>query len=139
MNELFANLDSLLSEVLALEAALNAEFEAIKSQDLDQLDVVQKLKEESLHRLADGRFEQTITLLQSHSRDDFPSGLFEKWQQLKVSTHASQLSLKRNELVIQRKLAVLRDALQAIYQTDMPHGLQLYNRTGKLARDSEKQ
>lgn len=135
MSELLTHLDELIVEVAALESALQAEFEAIKAQDLDQLDAIQKTKEQLLHTLSDGRFERTATLVQQHV-DDLPSGLPEKWQQLKESTQASQTHLKRNELVIQRKLAVLREALQAIYQTNAPQSQQLYNRTGKLTGQS---
>lgn len=135
MSELMTHLDELIIEVTALESALQAEFEAIKAQDLDQLDAIQKTKEQLLHTLSDGRFERTATLVQQHV-DDLPAGLPEKWQQLKESTQASQTHLKRNELVIQRKLAVLREALQAIYQTNAPQSQQLYNRTGKLTGQS---
>lgn len=129
------SIDELISEVSALESALLAEFEAIKSQDLDQLDAIQKLKEELLNNLSDGRFERTAALVQQQV-DELPSGLPEKWQQLKESTQSSQGHLKRNELVVQRKLAVLREALQAMYQRDAPQSLQLYNRTGRLTGES---
>jgi flagellar biosynthesis/type III secretory pathway chaperone len=136
MDELILILDELLSEVSALEETLHAEFEAIKAQDLDQLDEIQKLKENALRSLSDGRFERTAALVQGRQTDDLPANLLEKWQQLKDVTQSSQQHLKRNELVIQRKLAVLREALQSIYQTDFPQNLQLYNRTGKLSGDS---
>jgi flagellar biosynthesis/type III secretory pathway chaperone len=136
MDELIIILDELLSEVSALEETLHAEFEAIKAQDLDQLDEIQKLKENALRSLSDGRFERTAALVQGRQTDDLPANLLEKWQQLKDVTQSSQQHLKRNELVIQRKLAVLREALQSIYQTDFPQNLQLYNRAGKLSGDS---
>jgi flagellar biosynthesis/type III secretory pathway chaperone len=136
MDELIIILDELLSEVSALEETLHAEFEAIKAQDLDQLDEIQKLKENALRSLSDGRFERTAALVQGRQTDDLPANLLEKWQQLKDVTQSSQQHLKRNELVIQRKLAVLREALQSMYQTDFPQNLQLYNRTGKLSGDS---
>ena len=129
------SIDELISEVSALESALLAEFEAIKSQDLDQLDAIQKLKEELLNNLSDGRFERTAALVQQQG-DELPSGLPEKWQQLKEATQSSQGHLKRNELVVQRKLAVLREALQAMYQRDAPQSLQLYTRTGRLTGES---
>lgn len=136
MDELIIILDELLSEVSALEATLHAEFEAIKAQDLDQLDEIQKMKENTLRSLSDGRFERTAALVHGRQTDDLPANLLEKWQQLKGVTQSSQQHLKRNELVIQRKLAVLREALQSIYQTDFPQNLQLYNRAGKLSGDS---
>ena len=136
MDELIIILDELLSEVSALEETLHAEFEAIKAQDLDQLDEIQKLKENALRSLSDGRFERTAALVQGRQTDDLPAKLLEKWKQLKDVTQSSQQHLKRNELVIQRKLAVLREALQSIYQTDFPQNLQLYNRAGKLSGDS---
>jgi flagellar biosynthesis/type III secretory pathway chaperone len=138
MDELLSNVDSLLAEVQHLEQLLEAEFEAIKTQNLDQLDTLQQLKEASLLKLSDSRFEQTVRALKSEQPELLTSDLMNKWQQLKDTTELSQHHLKRNQLIIQQKLVVLGDALRAIYQTDAPQNLQLYNRSGKLSgsRDS---
>jgi flagellar biosynthesis/type III secretory pathway chaperone len=138
MHELLSNVDSLLAEVQHLEQLLEAEFEAIKTQNLDQLDALQQLKEASLLKLSDSRFEQTVRALKSEQPELLTSDLMNKWQQLKDTTELSQHHLKRNQLIIQQKLVVLGDALRAIYQTDAPQNLQLYNRSGKLSgsRDS---
>jgi flagellar biosynthesis/type III secretory pathway chaperone len=138
MDELLSNVDSLLAEVQHLEQLLEAEFEAIKTQNLDQLDTLQQLKEASLLKLSDSRFEQTVRALKSEQPELLTSDLMNKWQQLKDTTELSQHHLKRNQLIIQQKLVVLGDAVRAIYQTDAPQNLQLYNRSGKLSgsRDS---
>jgi flagellar biosynthesis/type III secretory pathway chaperone len=125
--------DTLEQRVVGLELDRQHEREAM----LKVLDAIQKTKEQLLHALSDGRFERTAALVQQHG-DDLPTGLPEKWQQLKESTQASQTHLKRNELVIQRKLVVLREALQAMYQTNAPQSQQLYNRTGKLTGESRR-
>jgi len=138
MDELMIILDELIGDVADLEHALQAEFEAIKAQDLDQLDAIQKRKESALSRLSDGRFERTATLLEGRQTDELPANLLERWQQLKDITQNSQQHLKRNQLVVQHKLMVLSEALQSLYQTNSPGGVQLYNRTGKLSGNSDR-
>jgi flagellar biosynthesis/type III secretory pathway chaperone len=133
MDDLMATVDTLLAEVRHLEQVLQAEFEAIKTQSLDQLDLIQLQKEESLLKLGDGRFEQTMRALQTSQGDRSVAGAMDKWQQLRDATQLSQSHLKRNQLIIQQKLVVLRDALQALYQTEAPGSLELYNRSGKIS------
>jgi flagellar biosynthesis/type III secretory pathway chaperone len=136
MDDLISNVDTLLAEVQHLEQVLQAEFEAIKTQNLDQLDLVQQQKEASLLKLSDGRFEQTVRALQTDRPEPLAAGLMDKWQQLIDATQLSQSQLKRNQLIIQQKLVVLRDALHSLYRTDAPQSLQLYNRSGKISGGS---
>jgi hypothetical protein len=128
--ELIADLEALSADVAILQEALSAEFDAIKAQDLDQLDSIQLRKENALQRLSDGRFLRAMTALES---DALAPGVLDKWQQLKDAAELGHEHLKRNELMIQRKLLVLREALQSLYQTDQRQGVQLYDRLGKLS------
>lgn len=132
---LLAELELLSGEIDALSGILNVEFEAIKAQDMALLDRIQEDKESALSRLGDGRFQALMTALEQQQALDDTALLMDKWQDLIGAAEASRGHLVRNQMLIQRKLMVLREALQSLYQTDNNQGLQLYNRLGKLAGD----
>lgn len=130
---LLTELDLLSGEIAALSVILNTEFEAIKVQDMDQLEQIQQDKEDALLRLSDRRFKDVMTALEQTLVAPDAANIMDKWQALLGAAEASRGHLVRNQLLIEKKLIVLREALQSLYQTDNNQGLQLYNRLGKLA------
>jgi flagellar biosynthesis/type III secretory pathway chaperone len=131
--KLLAELELLSVDIDALSGILNVEFEAIKAQDMAQLEQIQVDKENALLRLSDGRFQEIMSALEQQQAQPDSTQLQDKWQDLIGAAEASRSHLVRNQMLIQRKLMVLREALQSLYQTDSSQGLQLYNRLGKLA------
>lgn len=131
--QLLAELEMLSREIDALSGILNVEFEAIKAQDMEQLDRIQGDKESALLQLSDGRFQAIMSALEQQQAHHDTAHLVDKWQDLIGAAETSRNHLVRNQVLIQRKLLVLREALQSLYQTDSSQGLQLYNRLGKLA------
>ena len=134
--KLLVELDLLSAEIAALSDILNAEFEAIKTQDMAQLEQLQQAKEDALLQLGDGRFQNLMTALGHQPAEPDTAYILDKWQDLLDAAEASRGHLMRNQLLIQRKLIVLREALQSLYQTDIGQGVQLYNRLGKMGGDS---
>lgn len=130
---LLTELDLLSGEIAALSVILNTEFEAIKVQDMDQLERIQQDKEDALLQLSDRRFKDVMTALEQTLAAPDAANIMDKWQALLGAAEASRGHLVRNQLLIEKKLIVLREALQSLYQTDNNQGLQLYNRLGKLA------
>lgn len=127
-------IDALLIEMGELNAILDAEFEAIKHQVMDQLENIQKKKEDILTRLSDERLQTLAMSIETpENLDKSTPSLFTKWENLRHTTIETQEKLKRNEVLIQRKLTVLRDAIQTLYNTDNEKNLLLYNRLGKLS------
>lgn len=127
-------IDALFIEMGELNAILDAEFEAIKHQVMDQLENIQKNKEDILTRLSDGRLQTLAMSIETpENLDKSTPTLFTKWENLRHTTIETQEKLKRNEVLIQRKLTVLRDAIQTLYNTDNEKNLLLYNRLGKLS------
>lgn len=127
-------IDVLSTEMGELNTILDAEFDAIKHQAMDQLEDIQKKKEDILTRLSDGRLQSIVMSIEtSENLDNSTPTLFDKWENLRHITIESQEKLKRNEVLIQRKLTVLRDAIQTLYNTDSEKNLLLYNRLGKLS------
>jgi flagellar biosynthesis/type III secretory pathway chaperone len=134
-DKLLLQIDALCSEMHELNAILDTEFEAIKRQEMDRLEGIQKEKESILTPLSDGRFQALVMAIEnSGEADDSSATLLDKWENLRHITIASRDKLKRNEVLIQRKLTVLRDAVQTLYHTDNGKSLLLYNRLGKLSR-----
>ncbi len=133
-DKLLLQIDALCSEMHELNAILDTEFEAIKRQEMDRLEGIQKEKESILTPLSDGRFQALVMAIEnSGEADDSSATLLDKWENLRHITIASRDKLKRNEVLIQRKLTVLRDAVQTLYHTDNGKSLLLYNRLGKLS------
>lgn len=134
MTTLIVELESLCSEVSQFSALLDDEFDAMKAQDLARLEALQPIKERALAQLGDARFRRVQAQLSAGEAAGLPVAVTEKWARLVETAETIKASLARNEVLISRKLTVVRDALQTLYQTGSREGVQLYDRLGRLTR-----
>jgi hypothetical protein len=84
--------------------------------------------------LGDVRFRRVQAQLSAGEATGLPVAVTEKWAGLVSSAETIKSSLARNEVLISRKLTVVREALQTLYQTGSREGVQLYDRLGRLTR-----
>ncbi len=138
MAMLTAELESLCAEVSQFSALLDEEFEAMKAQDLARLEALQPVKERALAQLGDVRFRRVQAQLSAGEAAGLPVAVTEKWARLIEAAETIKGSLARNEVLISRKLTVVREALQTLYQTGSREGVQLYDRLGRLTRPGRR-
>jgi flagellar biosynthesis/type III secretory pathway chaperone len=128
--DLIPVVDTLIVELSLLGELFNEEFGALKRQDIDLIETLQTKKEALLEQLADERVAQA---LQTITADENPDPqLLERWHVLQEICRLNIDAQKKNEILITRKLLVLREAIQAIRRPSGQESVQLYNRLGKL-------
>ena len=103
---------------------LELEFQALRSQDLDQFEQLQPAKNELLVEIK--RVADTVEELQTRP----------EWQNFREMLGVCQDFHRRNVLLMDRKLEAIRGTLQSIRLPDLSSSVEVYNRLGHIARFS---
>jgi flagellar biosynthesis/type III secretory pathway chaperone len=114
-----------LALVSGLEALLEQEFEALKSQDLDHFEQLLEQKNDLL--------EQLSTLSGVRQPDD-ADRLGSEWDAFKARMVECRDMHRRNEILIVRKLDAIRGTLQSMVIDDPASSVEVYDRLGKINR-----
>ena len=118
-----AGLKQACSAAKELSKILELEFDALKSQDLDKFEILQKQKEPILSLL------QTLNVPpQDKNIKDDP------WEPLRNIVSECQESHRRNEILINRKLESIRMALNTMTGNDANSSLEMYDKLGKISQ-----
>ncbi|NBX53734.1 MAG: flagellar protein FlgN [Betaproteobacteria bacterium] len=114
-----------LSLVDELESLLEAEFDALKAQDLDRFEVLLEQKNQVLERLS-----QLSGVRQPEDADR----LGVEWDTFKSRMVTCRDMHRRNEILIVRKLDAIRGTLQSLVLEDPASSVEVYDRLGKINR-----
>ncbi len=110
-----------------LEQMLELEFEALRTQDLEQFEQLQPVKSQLL---------VDLTLLAPPASE---LQVNPDWQDFRAVMLACRDSHRRNEVLIERKLEAIRGALQSLRVQEVTSSVEVYNRLGHIARFSRTQ
>ena len=114
---------------------LNDEFEALKQQNLDLFERIQKEKVEIIHRLSTFSPKKDN---QNFSDNQIAHPADAEWDELmELMTACKELHL-RNEILINRKLDATNGALQALHLEEPTSSVEVYDRLGKISRGGKK-
>lgn len=117
-----ANLAQALKLAKELSVLLDMEFEALKSQELDQFEQLQPAKNKLIHDL--GLLCPAAEVLQAD----------ERCLPLREALLEGRDLHRRNAVLIERKLEVIRLALQTLSNTHGPSSVEVYDRLGHVSR-----
>ena len=107
-----------------LTTMLELEFQALRSQDLDQFEQLQPAKNELLIEIK--RVADAVEDLQTRP----------EWQNFRETMGVCQDFHRRNLLLMDRKLEAIRGTLQSIRLPELSSSVEVYNRLGHIARFS---
>ena len=116
MSEQVLALTAQLAQLLALE------FDALKSQDLDQFESLQPAKNELLREL-------TEKCPSAQELQDLP-----EWDNLRETLSDRRDLHRRNAILIERKLDTIRGTLNSLRVGDSGSSVEVYDRLGQVAR-----
>ena len=114
-----------LALVSGLEALLEQEFEALKSQDLDHFEQLLEQKNDLLEQLSN---------LSGVRQPDDADRLGSEWDAFKARMVECRDMHRRNEILIVRKLDAIRGTLQSMVIDDPASSVEVYDRLGKINR-----
>ena len=114
---------------------LNDEFEALKQQNLDLFEKIQKEKVEIIHRLSTFSPKKDN---QNVSDNQIAHPADAKWDELMELMRACKELHLRNEILINRKLDATKGALQALHLEEPTSSVEVYVRLGKISRGGKK-
>jgi flagellar biosynthesis/type III secretory pathway chaperone len=104
-----------------LSNMLELEFQALRSQDIDQFEQLQPVKNELMMEIK--RVADAVEDLQT--RND--------WQHFREMMGSCQSLHRRNALLMNRKLEAIRGTLQSLRLPDPSTPVEIYNRLGHIA------
>ena len=113
---------------MRLLTVLDEEFEALKSQNLEQFERLQPEKLELLKAFASLDFSKAGALL-ANSPD---------WEEFQQTILECRDRHRRNGILIQRKLDAIRAALKTLQGADSSSSVEIYDRLGRLATGRRK-
>lgn len=111
------------AQVEALDALLAEEFQVLKDQQFERLEQLQADKVALLESLR-------ATALQVAALPERPA----PWAGIIEAVAASREAFRRNETLVTRQMAVVRDALRALQAADPTASVDLYDRLGQMSR-----
>ena len=115
-----------------LQDLLNEEFEALKGQNLDQFEKVQKEKVEIIHTLS------TFSPKKNTKNNDLANPDDSAWDDfMQIMASCKNLHM-RNEILINRKLDATKGALHALQSQEPTSSVEVYDRLGKLSRGGKR-
>lgn len=109
----------------SLKDLLEQEFEQLKQQDMDGLEVQQEQKNNLLRELS-----QLAGVSETRTGDD----LGPEWDDFKSKMRQCRDLHRRNEILIHRKIDAIRGALQSLQCEDPASSVDIYDRLGKVSR-----
>jgi flagellar biosynthesis/type III secretory pathway chaperone len=101
----------------ALNALLENEYQALTSQDIGRFEGLQAEKELLLERITAINIDEVASSLESATGKSRASALGQlqaAWDSMKALGSSGNILQKRNEILINRKLGVVRDALRSL-------------------------
>ncbi|MFZ2738498.1 MAG: hypothetical protein WBI20_08825 [Burkholderiaceae bacterium] len=107
-----------------LSNMLELEFQALRSQDLDQFEQLQPVKNELLSEI------KRVALV----TEEMQTG--SEWQDFRETMGLCRDFHRRNVLLMDRKLESIRGTLQSLRMPEMASSVEVYNRLGHIARFS---
>jgi len=131
MSDHTAQFEALKSDLALLEEVLQQEFSVLKNQDIDSFDALHLRKEAIIARISGVNLEACMAILRD---DNVPKEVKSSWSSIEeLGAHCRELQ-KRNEVLIDKKLTVVTEALNALRY---PHGespQNFYSPKGKLTK-----
>jgi len=131
MSDHTAQFEALKSDLALLEEVLQQEFSVLKNQDIDSFDALHLRKEAIIARISGVNLEACMAILRD---DNVPMEVKSSWSSIEeLGAHCRELQ-KRNEVLIDKKLTVVTEALNALRY---PHGespQNFYSPKGKLTK-----
>jgi flagellar biosynthesis/type III secretory pathway chaperone len=125
------DLNALQQDLGKLESLLTAEFDALKTQNLNRLENLLAEKEAMIGALGEQSLDSVLADLAS--QPDKGVELEMRWQQLTGLARRCRDLQKRNEILVERKLSVVRSALSSLVAPEAGLAIETYNRQGKLS------
>lgn len=116
--------DQVLALTGQLAQLLALEFDALKSQDLDQFESLQPAKNELLREL-------TEKCPSAQELQDLP-----EWENLRETLIQCRDLHRRNAILIERKLDTIRGTLHSLRFGESGSTVEVYDRLGQVARFS---
>jgi flagellar biosynthesis/type III secretory pathway chaperone len=115
---------------LRLQSLIEAEFEALKRQDLTGFEALQPEKQQLLEQLGDvaKKIEQGALADQDRAQ----------WDAFKALVHRCRDGHRRNETLISRQLMTIRGALQALSGANGPDSVEMYDRLGQITQSNRR-
>lgn len=109
---------------------IDAEFEALKKQDLTVFEAIQPEKVQLLDQLGD--------VAQRIEQGTLGDGAQEEWADFKELVRRCRDGHRRNETLISRQLMTIRSALQALSGAHGPDSVEMYDRLGQLTQSGRR-
>ena len=109
-----------------LSHMLEQEFEALRSQQLDQFEQLQPLKNELLAEIT--RLAPDATEVQTSAQ----------WQDFRQMMVVCRDLHRRNAVLMERKLEAIRGTLESLRFPDPASSVEVYDRLGHISRFSRK-
>jgi len=105
-----------------LSQMLEQEFEALRSQEIDQFEQLQPVKTELLAEIT--RLAPAGAEIQS----------LPEWQDFRAAMLICRDSHRRNAVLMERKLEAIRGTLQSLRVDDATSSVEVYDRLGHISR-----
>jgi len=129
MTDQIPQFEALKSDLVLLEDVLQQEFAVLKNQDMDSFELLQVRKEAIVARISGIDLEACMKILKN---DDISIEVKSGWSSVeKLGAHCRDLQ-KRNEILIDKKLSVVTDALNALRYPNGDSPQNFYSPKGKL-------
>ncbi len=109
---------------------IDAEFEALKKQDLTVFEAIQPEKVQLLDQLGD--------VAQRIEQGTLGDGAQGEWADFKELVRRCRDGHRRNETLISRQLMTIRSALQALSGAHGPDSVEMYDRLGQLTQSGRR-
>lgn len=117
------DLDTAQAHVQALDALLQEEFEALRTQSFDRIEALQADKVALLESLQ-------ATARQVDALSETPAA----WHEVLDTLARCRASHRRNELLITRQIEVVGATLRSLQLSEPADSVDLYDRMGQVAR-----
>jgi len=132
MTDQILQFEALKNDLVLLEEVLEQEFVVLKNQDMDSFDALHARKEAIIARISGVNFDACMAILKD---DNVSMEIKSSWSSVEeLGSHCRKLQ-KRNEVLIDKKLSVVTEALNALRY---PHGdspQNFYSSKGKLTEN----
>ena len=109
-----------------LEQMLEQEFEALRTQEIDQFELIQPVKTELLEEI-------TRLAPPAHEIQIRP-----EWQEFRETMITCRDLHRRNAVLMERKLEAIRGTLESLRSDDPASSVEVYDRLGHVSRFGRK-
>lgn len=128
-----SELTAACEEAIRLQQILQAEFEALRLQDLGNFESLQSVKEQMLLKLGD--FMRTFA--ESAGREGqllLPEEQMTQWEAFQSQVSICRDAHQRNEILIRSKLESISSTLKVLQNIDNSASVEVYDRMGRMSR-----